>query len=218
MGGFADAKSLFTYNYENSASYSLHSFSAHSEFGTHSSNQLFHMTSMTLVSFTEDTGNLAVAMACVHPICEIELTGRASAFSFKILNIFNARQGPLFWKPGETRGSGKKPSLLLPHSSGMLRLSGAVAGTPRPPATSCSRTGGVGGSEMGIDQAPSAHLGNLPRGKNPQQDTAMYFLFVQCTMWYWRRNQSSVEGLSQYVIFKLEELRDKHLFNIHFGL
>lgn len=34
---------------------------------------------------------------------------------------------------------------------------------------------------------------------------------MQCTTWCWHRNQSRVESLSQYVIFKLEELEDKHL-------
>ena len=54
------------------------------------------MMSITLVLFTEDTGNLAVAMACVHPTCEIELMGMEIAFGFKILNIFKGRQGALF--------------------------------------------------------------------------------------------------------------------------
>lgn len=75
------------------ASYYL---SACSEFRTHSSCLFFHMTSITFVSFTEDTANLAVAMAYVHPTCETELTETAVAFGFKIPNIFKARQGALF--------------------------------------------------------------------------------------------------------------------------
>lgn len=111
------------------ASYYLSPLSAHSEFRTHSGYLFFHMTPVALVSFTEDTGNLAAAVTC-----EMDLTGLAISFSFEIPKVFKGRQGDFlgFWRPSEIRGFGKKPSLLPPRSSGTLRLTRAVVGTPRP--------------------------------------------------------------------------------------
>lgn len=149
------------------------------------------------MSFTEDTGNLAVALTCVHPQWKIEFTGMA--FSFRILNIFKGRQKALFERPVETRGSGKKRGLLLSQSSSTLQLTWAVVGMWRPLShilLPCWRQQGQCNG-----QVPSGHSENLPCWENPQQETAMYFLLVQSMKWCWHRSQIRVEGLPQPLIF-----------------
>lgn len=174
------------------------------------------MTCFTLVSFTEDMGNLAVAVACVHPTCETELMGMATAFSFEIANMFKGRQGAFSEDRVRPGGLGRNLTSCFPITLVCCSSPGHCPGhlvSPRRVPTLKAQ-----GQQDGTGQAPSARWWNLPCWKNPQQETAVYLLLMQCTTCCWHRNQSRVDGLSQYVIFKLEELGDKHHFNICFGL
>lgn len=169
------------------------------------------MTSITLVSYIEDAGNVAVALTCVHPHVKQSLQGWHSASEFSAY----LRAGRRFCLKGllKPEGLGRNlppASQHIQHAAPELWL-----GHAGPSATSCSCAGGCRDTATGTDQVPSAHSENLPHWKNPQQEIIIYFLLVQCMKWCWHRSQIRVEGLPQPMIFKLE---DKQLFNMHFIL
>lgn len=140
-GGFADAKSLFTYNYENSASlpqplsslslcalnlrYFLLICSSQSSF-------IRCLSSECLATSIHDTRNLAAAMARGHPSSELSLLRRQSHSSSKFPTHLRAGLGLCFentvsvWEEIQPPGSPQLCHAVLP---GVVAW---VAGAPLP--------------------------------------------------------------------------------------
>lgn len=103
---------------------------------------------ITLMSFTEDMGNLAVAVACMHPTCETELMGMAIAFSFKIPNMFKGRQGTFFEDRMRPEGLGRNLTSCFPIAPACCSSPGHCLGHLGPAATSCPHTEGTGATRQ----------------------------------------------------------------------